>query len=379
MNNMNNNMNNNMDYMINMNNMGNSNNFPQIINDLSTRFMGLNINQQNNINKAFNSFSQQNLLNGSTNNLSLSQVDLNQEITMIFRFMSGQLEKVKGKYNEIFLDVFNRFHEEQCPEYLKNYACVAMNQSKLVDNNKTLFENNIKEGDYLLFIKENPDNKETKKDEEEEEDEDSLDNEDEDKEERDKLIKEWIEEYRYKKFSELIAKLMLSNDNNENEEENNFDIKIDLKSDDFLKFINDKMLGIKTEEHEHKLIYLKTNFDWKCNKCKSSRPKKEPRLYCSICDFNMCNKCRKEKEYGKNIGNIPINEEPTNKSIKKQFINTKGHKHRLTYCRTKRSRGHESWLCDKCKAEHPGKDWTFYCTCCDFDLCDKCAKNENLL
>ena len=178
---------------------------------------------------------------------------------------------------------------------------------------------------------------------------------------------------------EVLLSLLLSN-GEENDDELKEKLKIDLENEAFAKFINEKfgILGTQTEEHEHKLIYLKTNSDWKCNICNASKQKKEPRFYCSICDFNMCNECRKGKKYYI-IGNIPTNEVPTNKNIHKKFINHKGHEHRLTYCRTKRSSGHSAWLCNVCRDEHTGKDWTFYCTCCDYDLCDKCAQKENLL
>ena len=38
---------------------------------------------------------------------------------------------------------------------------------------------------------------------------------------------------------------------------------------DFLKFLSQKFkeLGMKIKEHEHKVIYTITNYDWKCNEC----------------------------------------------------------------------------------------------------------------
>ena len=160
-------------------------------------------------------------------------------------------------------------------------------------------------------------------------------------------------------------------------------VKFNLEGKDFEEFINKKFgeIGMKTKEHEHKLVFIKTIFDWKCNECNSQKAKSEPRLYCSICDYNMCNNCRKEKKYYK-FGNIPINALPSNNRIKNKFIKHNGHEHRLVYCRTKRTQtpgSKGSWICNICKEEHNNKTWTFYCTCCDYDLCTKCAQNENLI
>ena len=132
------------------------------------------------------------------------------------------------------------------------------------------------------------------------------------------------------------------------------------------------------KEHKHKLIYSKTNFDWICNECNSGKSKTESRLFCSICDYNMCNNCRKEKKYYK-IVNIPSSALPSNNKNSILFISFSGHKHRLAYYRTKRSTYHKRWICDECKEKFDNKIWTFYCTKCDYDLCSNCAQYEKLI
>ncbi len=146
------------------------------------------------------------------------------------------------------------------------------------------------------------------------------------------------------------------------------------------EFINKKLhaIGIKIKEHQHKLIYCKTNFDWTCKECFKKWSKTEPRFFCSICDYNMCNNCRKSKNYYK-IVNIPSSALPSNNKINILFIKSSGHEHRLVYCRTKRTAKHIGWFCDKCKGNFNEKIWTFYCTQCDYDLCSNCAQNENLI
>ena len=368
----------------NMNNMNMQNNQNQIFDELNTRFMGLNLNQQNSINNAFTQMSsstQSDFSNSSVNTNANTQIDLNEEITMNFKFKNGQMMQIKGRADEKFHDVFKRFRENECPDGLKNYMCRAVHNSEVIDNKKTLYENNIKNGDVVCFFfeDENLNNYKHENNGEENDDnsdnesisEESEDDEEEDEDEKKLVYNSWIEEYKYKLMMKLIIDI-LNTDTNEN-------LKIDFNSRDFLNFLNEKYkeLGRKIDEHEHKVIYTKTNYDWKCKECNQKYSKTESRFYCSICDYNMCNNCRKNKKYYI-IGCIPTDAEPSNNKIKKQFIKHKGHEHRLTYCRTKRTASHGGWICNKCKDEFTNKVWTFYCTCCDYDLCTACAQKEKL-
>lgn len=368
----------------NMNNMNMQNNQNQIFDELNTRFMGLNLNQQNSINNAFTQMSsstQSDFSNSSVNTNANTQIDLNEEITMNFKFKNGQMMQIKGRADEKFHDVFKRFRENECPDGLKNYMCRAVHNSEVIDNKKTLYENNIKNGDVVCFFFEDENLNNYKHENNGEENDDNSDNEsisdeseddeEEDEDEKKLVYNSWIEEYKYKLMMKLIIDI-LNTDTNEN-------LKIDFNSRDFLNFLNEKYkeLGRKIDEHEHKVIYTKTNYDWKCKECNQKYSKTESRFYCSICDYNMCNNCRKNKKYYI-IGCIPTDAEPSNNKIKKQFIKHKGHEHRLTYCRTKRTASHGGWICNKCKDEFTNKVWTFYCTCCDYDLCTACAQKEKL-
>ena len=322
---------------ININNIKASNNFSGNKQDLDIQIYESNINN-----------------NQLSDNLIINQIDLEEEITIIFRFLAGQQEKVKAKLGETFFDVFKRFHSEQCPPNLKNYVCYALYKNKLVDNDKTLFENGIKNGESVLFISIEQNYKE-----EEEENEEDI-------KEKKKVYEGWIKQYK-----RLIKNNLLSSD----EEEKN---KLNSEIVDFFKKKFHEF-GMNIKEHKHILIYCKTNFNWTCKECFSEWSKTEPRLFCSICDYNMCNYCRRIKKYYK-IGNIPLSALPSNNKINTLFINYSGHKHRLAYCRTKRSSQNIiEWSCDKCKEKFNEKDWTFYCTKCDYDLCSNCAEKENLI
>lgn len=104
---------------------------------------------------------------------------------MNFCFLNGVKIPVKGKPDESFLDVFKRFHENQCPGGLENCLCEALHNSLPIDNKISLLENKIKDGDNISFIiqDENYDKYRNEDGEKEEEDDDS-DSEDDDEEEK---------------------------------------------------------------------------------------------------------------------------------------------------------------------------------------------------
>ena len=69
--------------------------------------------------------------------------------------------------------------------------------------------------------------------------------------------------------------------------------------------------------------------DWICNCCEKNYCRKEARYYCSLCDFNMCDKCYSEGKYQKKrvFPNNEIN--PSNIDIKNPKIKSKFHEHNL--------------------------------------------------
>ena len=189
---------------------------------------------------------------------------------------------------------------------------------------------------------------------------------------KEQQIKVWETEFKNLKFLEYLDKV-LSLDENEKIPELNEEIDVD----EFMEFISLKIeeLGLKIEEHEHKLIYCLTNFDWECNKCKKNYNKSEPKFYCSVCDFSYCDKCRE------NDGHLlqkpfPENTECPNLAIKDKFIKSENHKHRLVYCRTSRSIVFSGWVCSKCQKFFEKNEWSFYCTLCDYDFCNDCIKSN---
>ena len=50
----------------------------------------------------------------------------------------------------------------------------------------------------------------------------------------------------------------------------------------------------------------------------------------------------------------------------------KCHNHNLIYCLTQRTNEPTLWICNNCKSKYVNRDWSFYCTKCDYDLCYNC-------
>ena len=308
-----------------------------------------NMNLSNNISENFQNFNFQyndhNLKRiKSSINFFPEQLKLEKEITLTFLFLNNYEKKVKAKLGELFCDVFLRSKEKIRRSELKYYSCFADKVEEMIKFDKTLYENGIQEDEIIQVVEIEKNDKEEKEEEENEEE----------KDEKSKLFEVWTKEYK-------------------NGIENNLNFGIGPIHFLFKKY---KELGMNIKEHEHKVIYCKTNYNWYCNECFAEWSKTEPRLFCSICDYNMCSNCRKSKKYYK-IGNIPSSSLPSNKII--LFINYSAHEHRLAYCRTKRSSDEKiDWFCNKCKEKFNEKIWAFYCTQCDFNLCSNCALNKNI-
>jgi hypothetical protein len=310
-----------------------------------------------------------NNINNAQNNTSNNQ---DQKITMKFTFLDKSIILVEGKLNEKFSEVFNRFKENQCPESLKKYNTYALHETILVEFDKTLAENNIKDGDPILFINTKtlePLRKTVEKEKGKEKDKDKeKENDSELSEERKEIIGKFLKEFICKKYMEFLQKMLFLK---EGEEEPKFSKKIDI--DEFHEFLKEKLeeLGIKPDEHEHKLIYCLTNFDWECNECKGKHKKNEGRYFCSECEYNMCDKCIENKDYYKRKP-FPDNITPSNKNVKDNKKKSEHHEHQLVYCRTKRTCLSCGWICDVCKKVFKTDIWSFYCTICDFDVCCEC-------
>jgi hypothetical protein len=324
-------MNNNMNMN---NNMMNNNMMNNSIDSLTNSFSNMNLANSAFLNNNFNTPMYSNLninpplMRRHSDNI---MNNINSEITMKFTFMGGQVFLVKGKPSEKFIDVVNRFKDTQCPQPLKNNLSIPVHTGLKVKKEKTLSELSIRDGDIVLFI-----NKTSNEDEDEDRELTP-----EEKEKIDKLIQALADMYVFLKMLEEMEK----NGQNPN--------------------------GSVIKEHAG-LVYSITLFDWTCNICKKKYSKNNPRYYCSVCDYNMCNACYTQRNYPKKK-EFPAQVAPTIPNIREKYFDTAYHRHKLVYCRTSRNNEQlNSWICDNCRENHNNEEWSFYCTKCDFDLCSSC-------
>ena len=117
---------------------------------------------------------------------------------------------------------------------------------------------------------------------------------------------------------------------------------------------------------------------FKCpNECNEPIPYEELLIHtkknCKKLDFKKKYFELKEKydklyqEY-KNL-NPDISQEKLKRNI---YFKSKQHIHHLIWLSTDRM----GWLCNVCQVSHHGIDKSYYCTLCDYDLCNNCKKKE---
>ncbi len=266
-------------------------------------------------------------------------------IDIIFALSTGEKFKLEAKLNEKFIDIFTHFKENDCPKELKDKFKVPLFDTKKIEIDKTISENNLKSGSIVLFM---ADCKEEIK----------LEDNNKQLNERER---EQISKWR-KEFNEKIEKEKSENSSEVDDLINKFNRFVITEKD-----IN----GVGVKEHSDRLTYCLTDFDWKCNVCNNIFKKNIPKYYCSVCDYNMCEECLKKGGY--NIKKELPKSIPTNLIKTEKFIQTDYHEHRLAYCRTsRRLLIYGGWICDNCRESFNNETWSFYCTKCDFDLCRQC-------
>ena len=322
-----------------MNNMNNFNNF-NIRNDIPF--------------KKFNSESLEQKLNIN---------DLDSEIAITFCFINSQTFKIKAKPKEKLINIINKFKEKDCPKELKNSLSICLCHAEKIDQNKTLFELGIKNGEQILFMNNN--NKEENKEKEKKK---FIFTE----RERNQLIKfksEYDEKYLHKDLKKLTIKTNNNDDNNRKEVD---DVK---EKPTFFQFCQGKeqQTGIDVNEHKHKLVYCLANVIWTCNICNIKYKKQIGKYYCSLCDYSMCEDCHYKKKYFMKKS-FPEGTKPSHDSVTIHFLETPYHEHRLAFCRSSRHFiCYNSWICNNCMETFENDKWSFYCTICDFDLCCDCC------
>lgn len=140
------------------------------------------------------------------------------------------------------------------------------------------------------------------------------------------------------------------------------------KSSKFFENLNKLSTQIKTIYHKHGLVLLLSNMNWICKLCLKNYMYNDSTYYCSLCNYNICNNCiGYEKKYPLKIY--------YHEQIKLKVFLFSCHNHSMIYCRTSRNNNCEtSWSCNLCKNHYSDKIWSFYCTFCDYDICLSCSR-----
>ena len=350
--------NNNFNPNININNSANFSN-------MST----MHSNNMSNSGRMSNSGNENNFPFRSFNSAQISQKmnldDPNKDIKINFRFLNSQAFTVTARVFEKLKDVVKRFRRKECPEPLQNLLSVCVCHGQKVDQNKTLMELNIKEGEQILFT-----DCSGKSDMSEQ---DKKENEYELTEKEEEFCKKMRDEYNISILNKAIKFLKIKKNDNKEDSGNEADDEDD-HIPTFIQYLieKDRGQGIIVKEHNHKLVYVITRANWSCNICNKKYLNTDGKYYCSLCDFSMCIECHEKGNYYMKKS-FPQNLIPSN-NINKHFFKTDYHEHRLVYCRTSRSFIYlNGWICDNCRDEYHNNKWSFYCTACDFDLCGDCC------
>jgi hypothetical protein len=144
--------------------------------------------------------------------------------------------------------------------------------------------------------------------------------------------------------------------------------------------------------HEHPLFYCYTtgrgnsSSSWFCNKCGNGYTYNVPTFYCTFCDFDLCENCAGNYnsnqiliyDYEDNVlNNTLLKNPPGFQNWQKVFPS---HNHFLTMVR-KRNKDinkKKSWICEFCSRPYSSKEDFYYCSLCDYYLCQYCS-NEQMI
>lgn len=107
-----------------------------------------------------------------------------------------------------------------------------------------------------------------------------------------------------------------------------------------------------------------------CNRCRKEFKNTIPSYYCTRCDFDICDNCIKEKIMEENSKIGEYDNEGDFWQFKSQY-----HIHPLTYLTLKNDL---LWTCDKCKLEIDNDDFFYFCSECEYYLCEDCKQKEKI-
>ena len=272
-------------------------------------------------------------------------------------------------FKNLSYDSYKKF-SEILSEFLKgnnincNYYYIAILKHKydykLINKEKTLIENGVEDNDEILLFN----NSFKERDPNLEED-------------NSEILNFLLKDYQAKKFS--IYQRQLHDAIKKGIAHPKFEKK--MNREDLISFLMDRAdnisPGIKILEHPDQLVCCLSKDNWICGLCNGKYDSKKEKFYCSVCNFSLCQECRKLKNYDgrKAIKNNinDFNEKDWNYCS--EYYLPLIHEHKLKYCKTSRNYfGETFWNCNKCGENR--NTWGFYCTLCDFDLCVVCLNKH---
>ena len=155
------------------------------------------------------------------------------------------------------------------------------------------------------------------------------------------------------------------------------------KDYDLLSFLNTSII---ISEHNHPLLFVftpdrsKEGTNWTCNTCYANYKYNIPSFYCTSCDFDVCQNCLAKHRLGEisSYDNSNPNDNYSQQDSPNQFKWLKknpNHIHLLTLI-IKRNKNY-SWKCNKCSKTFQNENSAYYCSLCDWYLCQPCFIHFN--
>ena len=142
-------------------------------------------------------------------------------------------------------------------------------------------------------------------------------------------------------------------------------------NDDKIRLIN---FPILIDAHPHPLILsICQRENWVCDKCSESYSPDIESFYCTFCDYDLCKKCLGKYQLD-NIKEYNFNKRfhITSKKILPFQIEYKNHEHFLSKIQKR-----NKWVCDDCQKTFENNNITsYYCSLCDYDICEECATKK---
>ena len=145
--------------------------------------------------------------------------------------------------------------------------------------------------------------------------------------------------------------------------------------------------SIKILDHPHPLYSCLTpqraqySQSWTCRKCGCNYTYNTPSFYCTACDFDLCQKCLIQyqlyqielydyKNNSNNFNDIMIN--PNDPNLRSNI-----HNHSMKLIQVINYNANKYNICClKCKNKNNSGDNFFYCSLCNFFVCNNCFNNS---